>query len=64
MDDEERLNRGFESDADPSDRRMRNLVFVAIPTAAAAVVVLLLGLPWWILLAFLAFFLVIVVVNS
>lgn len=64
MDDEHRLNQGFESDADPSDRRVRNLVFLAIPTGAAAVVLLLLGLPWWILLVVLGAFGLIVVTSS
>ena len=64
MPEDEHLNQGFESDADPSDRRVRNLVVLAVPTGAAAVVVLLLGLPWWVLLVFLAFFGLIVLTNS
>ena len=64
MSDDDGPNQGFESDRDPSDRRVRNLVFLGIPTLAAAVVVLLLGLPWWILVIFLALFGLMVIANS
>lgn len=54
----------IESDLDPRRRRVRNLVFVGLPTLAATVLVLLLGLPTWVVLVFLVLFAGYVVANS